>query len=91
MVFARYGRQCWRCGAPAGTVGHVVARALGGSWTLENLRPECGKCNSADGARIKNHLYPARRLTGRQRQAIALKAARRAGDKAPGVSPSSRG
>jgi 5-methylcytosine-specific restriction endonuclease McrA len=57
-VFARYGRQCWRCGAYAGTVGHVVARALGGPATLENLRPECGTCNSSDGAQLKNRLYP---------------------------------
>jgi 5-methylcytosine-specific restriction endonuclease McrA len=75
MVFARYGRQCWRgCGRPATTVGHVVARALGGTWELSNLRPECQPCNSSDGARLKNRLYPARALTGRQRQAIALKA-----------------
>ena len=74
-VFITYGRQCWRgCGRPATTVGHVVARVLGGGWNLENLRPECQPCNSADGARLKNRLYPARPLTGRQRQAIALKA-----------------
>ncbi len=77
QVFRKYGRRCWRCGAYAGTVGHVVARALGGGWELENLRPECQPCNSADGARLKARLYPARPLSARQRQAIALKAARR--------------
>lgn len=59
QVFARYGTVCWRCGRPgATTVGHLVAAALGGPAELWNLRPEHGKCNSADGARLKNRLYP---------------------------------
>jgi 5-methylcytosine-specific restriction endonuclease McrA len=60
QVFARYGRRCWRCGRPAGTVGHVVARALGGTFELSNLRPECQPCNSAHGAALGNRLYPRR-------------------------------
>ena len=59
VVFAKHGRQCWRgCGRPATTVGHVVARALGGGWDLANLRPECQKCNSSHGAALGNRLYP---------------------------------
>ena len=29
--------------------GHVISRALGGSNTLENLRPVCGRCNKSMG------------------------------------------
>src|SRR6266566_8485507 len=36
-VFARYGRACWRCGAWAGTVDHVLPVVLGGSHDLSNL------------------------------------------------------
>jgi hypothetical protein len=35
-VFAKYGRACWRCGAYANTVDHVVAVVLGGSHDMSN-------------------------------------------------------
>jgi 5-methylcytosine-specific restriction endonuclease McrA len=73
QVFTAYGRRCWRCGAPATQVGHLVARALGGSWELSNLRPECQPCNSSDGASLGNRMRPRRSLTGRQRAAVRAK------------------
>jgi len=77
QVFTTYGRQCWRgCGRPATTVGHVVARALGGTWDLSNLRPECQPCNSSDGASLGNRMRPRRALTARQRAAIRAKQGR---------------
>jgi 5-methylcytosine-specific restriction endonuclease McrA len=75
-VFARYGHACWRCGAYATTVGHVVARSLGGTWDLSNLRPECSACNFSDGARLANRMRPRRPLTVAQRRAIGRKAAK---------------
>lgn len=72
-VFAAYGRACWRCGAWAATVDHVVPVVLGGSHDLANLRPACGRCNFSSGAAMGNRLRPARQLTGRQRQAVARK------------------
>jgi 5-methylcytosine-specific restriction endonuclease McrA len=59
-VFARYGRACWRCGGYATTVGHVVARVLGGGHDLENLRPECAPCNYGAGAALGNRLRAPR-------------------------------
>ena len=76
-VFRKYGRACWRCGAYANSVDHIIAVALGGGHDLGNLRPSCGHCNSSTGASMGNRLRPRKPLTGRQRQAIALKAARR--------------
>jgi len=55
-TFAAYGHACWRCGAWAGTVDHVVAVALGGTHALSNLRPACQKCNSSTGASLGNRL-----------------------------------
>jgi 5-methylcytosine-specific restriction endonuclease McrA len=43
-VFAMYGRTC-ACGAPATDVDHVVPTIVGGSDSLENLRPSCARCN----------------------------------------------
>jgi len=43
-VFARWGRSCWRCGAWAGSVDHVLPVALGGGHELDNLRPCCRSC-----------------------------------------------
>jgi 5-methylcytosine-specific restriction endonuclease McrA len=71
-TFARYGRACWRCGAYATTVDHVVAVVLGGTHDLSNLRLCCSRCNSSAGASVGNRLRP---LTARQRQAIAVKRA----------------
>ena len=87
-TFARWGRACWRCGAYATTVDHVVAVVLGGTHDLSNLRPACARCNSSTGASMGNRLRPRRLrpLTGAQRRAIAAK---RAGLVIPGVVPRS--
>ena len=74
-TFARWGRSCWRCGAYATTVDHVVAVVLGGSHDLSNLRPCCQQCNSSAGASVGNRLRPRRPLTAAQRRAIAVKRA----------------
>jgi len=45
--------KCYCCGISINnknfTVGHVIARALGGSDELSNLRPICSNCNSSMG------------------------------------------
>jgi len=74
-TFARYGRACWRCGAYATTVDHVVAVVLGGTHDLSNLWPCCQHCNSSAGASVGNRLRPRRPLTAAQRRAIAVKRA----------------
>jgi hypothetical protein len=76
-TFRRHGRACWRCGAYANTVDHVVPRVLGGTHDPGNLRPACGSCNSSTGASMGNRLRPRRPLTGKQRSAIAARAAGR--------------
>jgi len=53
----------------------VVARALGGTFELSNLRPECQPCNSSDGAKLGNRMRPRSPLTVAQRRAIAAKRA----------------
>jgi 5-methylcytosine-specific restriction endonuclease McrA len=58
QVFATYGRSCWRCGAWANTVDHVVAVALGGGHELSNLRPACAHHNYSAGASLGNRLQP---------------------------------
>lgn len=51
VVFERYGRVCWLCGADgADTVDHVRARAVGGTDAMDNLRPAHGFCNTGRGA-----------------------------------------
>jgi len=45
LIFARYGRVCVHCGAPATDVDHLVPIAVGGDDSLENLRPSCARCN----------------------------------------------
>jgi HNH endonuclease len=45
---------CWRCGGPGredDTVGHVIARKIGGQNVRENLHREHRHCNFAAGAR----------------------------------------
>lgn len=49
--WAYYGHRCWMCGDPATQTDHVIALARGGSNWPANLRPACGPCNSAKGAR----------------------------------------
>jgi hypothetical protein len=51
---ARDGRGCARCGDPidrreTASIGHVIARALGGSDAAHNLRLEHLACNQAAG------------------------------------------
>jgi 5-methylcytosine-specific restriction endonuclease McrA len=72
-TFARYGHVCWRCGAYAGTVDHVIPVVLGGTHDLSNLRPCCSFHNSSTGAAVGNRLRPRRPLTTAQRRAIAAK------------------
>ena len=45
QVFARYGRTCHVCGAPAVDVDHLLPIADGGGDELSNLRPACARCN----------------------------------------------
>jgi 5-methylcytosine-specific restriction endonuclease McrA len=59
-VFQRYGRQCWRCGRPAGTIDHVLPQVLGGSDDISNLRPACAHCNYSTGASLGNRLRGGR-------------------------------
>src|SRR2546430_149501 len=55
-TFARWGRQCWRCGGYATTVDHVTPVCLGGGHELGNLRPACRRCNYGTRASIGNRL-----------------------------------
>ena len=48
-VFARYGRVCVHCGAPATDVDHLVPIGVGGDDSLANLRPACARCNRGWG------------------------------------------
>lgn len=50
LVLARDGRVCRYCGGYAGTVDHVVPRALGGSDASSNLVAACRTCNRRKGA-----------------------------------------
>ena len=45
QVFARYGRSCVYCGAPATDVDHLIPIADDGGDELSNLRPACARCN----------------------------------------------
>ena len=60
QVFAAKGRTCWRCGAYANSVDHLVPVALGGTHDLSNLLPACSRCNSSAGASLGNRLGPPR-------------------------------
>jgi 5-methylcytosine-specific restriction endonuclease McrA len=60
QVFAVKGRSCWRCGAYATTVDHVVPVVLGGGHGLANLRPACSRCNYSAGASLGNRIGPPR-------------------------------
>ena len=44
-VFARYGRACVHCGAPATDIDHLIPIDAGGDDSLANLRPSCARCN----------------------------------------------
>lgn len=43
---------CWKCGASAESVDHIIPVALGGTDDLDNLRPACIRCNSVDGGKL---------------------------------------
>jgi 5-methylcytosine-specific restriction protein A len=47
-------RKCVKCGEPATTAGHIIARIEGGSNRLENLQPECAACNFRDGGALSH-------------------------------------
>lgn len=49
----RMMRDGHRCGAPATTANHIVARALGGTDTLDNLEAACVPCNLRAGAKLR--------------------------------------
>lgn len=49
-----------RCGKPAGTVGHIIPRASGGTDTPGNLRAECATHNYGEGTRIAARMRAAR-------------------------------
>lgn len=40
---------CWMCGGPKESIDHVKPLAKGGAHMLGNIRPACGRCNSAKG------------------------------------------
>jgi len=48
---AMWGNKCWMCGKPAEAVDHVKPLAKDGAAWPCNLRPICGTCNSAKGAK----------------------------------------
>lgn len=54
-VLDRDDYTCRWCGGPATTIDHVIARALGGSDSLDNLAAACSPCNSARGAALTNN------------------------------------
>lgn len=68
LVFARYGRRCWKCGRYADTVDHVVAVALGGTHDLSNLRPACAADNYGSGAALGNRIGQPRGYMRRGRK-----------------------
>lgn len=50
--WAFYGGCCWICGSDQDIqVEHVKPLSKGGAHMLCNLRPACGRCNTAKGAR----------------------------------------
>lgn len=56
QVLERDGWECWRCGAQADTVDHVLPLALGGTHDLDNLAACCARCNYSAGARLRAEL-----------------------------------
>lgn len=55
QVFQAFGDRCIWCGRLATTVDHLVPVDDDGTDDLSNLRPACGSCNSARGARGGGH------------------------------------
>lgn len=52
-----YNYQCLDCGSydkPL-TVDHVIPLSLGGTNTIENIQPLCGRCNSRKGTKIVDY------------------------------------
>ncbi len=54
-IIARYGGRCAYCGVSPIVLeqDHVVAVALGGPHTADNIVPACRRCNASKGARAK--------------------------------------
>jgi 5-methylcytosine-specific restriction endonuclease McrA len=52
-----YGNRCLCCGAENVklTIDHVIPIKLGGTNTIDNAQPLCGRCNSSKGARHKDY------------------------------------
>lgn len=42
----KYGNACLSCGKSGVTIDHVVPLSKGGTHTIDNVQPLCGKCNS---------------------------------------------
>jgi 5-methylcytosine-specific restriction endonuclease McrA len=62
LILARDGYRCHWCGARAGEVDHVVARALGGArYDPANLVASCQPCNRRRGGELAERLAGGRR------------------------------
>lgn len=53
LTLETYGSICHLCGLPgADSSDHLVPRSLGGSDSLDNLRPAHRRCNSSRGNKL---------------------------------------
>jgi 5-methylcytosine-specific restriction endonuclease McrA len=50
-VLARDGHRCAYCGRKAGTIDHVVPKALGGQDLFTNTVAACARCNGKKGSK----------------------------------------
>lgn len=49
----KYGNVCLRCGTSKRlSIDHVIPISKGGTNTVDNIQPLCGKCNSTKGTKI---------------------------------------
>jgi 5-methylcytosine-specific restriction endonuclease McrA len=84
-ALARYGWVCWLCGEPitegwpdrhplSASVDHVLPRSLGGSDSIQNLRPVHFGCNASRGNRPAKSARsaPARHGTEDRSAAVGL-------------------
>src|SRR5688572_24095497 len=51
-ILERDGWTCYRCGAQANAVDHLLAKARGGDDDPSNLAAICGSCNSSKRDRL---------------------------------------
>jgi 5-methylcytosine-specific restriction endonuclease McrA len=61
VVLVRDSYTCYRCGARATQVDHLVSRALGGTHALSNLAAICARCNQQKGDRAPAVPIPSRK------------------------------